>query len=591
MGGGYHHKNRSSTSTINPCRHLHIITFTLHRAFIQYQQTQTKNRAFYYPKMAASYSMSSLVYFNISELLPGRNNDGVKVRVIRCYRQPPTQKSDPDGTLELVLHDEIEDRIHATMDYGLFKQKKVDIVEGNLYKIRNFMVAHDMSSCRSTTNPLKLRLYKCTTITPFKDSDFPTSMYRFRDLWEIANDINVDNFLLLDVIGRVVSYQTPTFVAKCSTRRMDFTIANTQNRKLGCSLWGDYIDPVLSIFQKQDSKPLIICIQFGKITRYRDEIKVANTFHITKVTINGHGDVFKSFLDGMDEQELGNQTNVIAQEIDDIHALFKNNHANVSTIAKLAGLKDGTLCWIDCTIFEIQTKADWFYRSCKRCFKKMPRDEKNRKCFICGEINFTDIYRYKIIVSVADSSGCASLLMWDSQCTTLIGKPAREMKQLKENASRTIPFEIEDSLMDKRVLFEIKCPAIKCNSDLPQYKVERVAVDQEIFDIYAAKYTPTEGSTTKCQNKDTGNEAISRLRKGKQKVDCDDDTLDNASDGEEETNLTEGEDELESEEILKDDEGEAGDDVTLKDLQENKTPKTDAKYSSRKKRVKINNEN
>ncbi|KAL3628221.1 hypothetical protein CASFOL_027267 [Castilleja foliolosa] len=514
--------------------------------------------------MAASYSMSSLVYFNISELLPGRNNDGVKVRVIRCYRQPPTQKSDPDGTLELVLHDEIEDRIHATMDYGLFKQKKVDIVEGNLYKIRNFMVAHDMSSCRSTTNPLKLRLYKCTTITPFKDSDFPTSMYRFRDLWEIANDINVDNFLLLE------------------------------NRKLGCSLRGDYIDPVLSIFQKEDSKPLIICIQF-------DEIKVANTFHITKVTINGHGDVFKSFLDGMDEQELGNQTNVIAQEIDDIHALFKNNHANVSTIAKLAGLKDCTLCWIDCTIFEIQTKADWFYRSCKRCFKKMPRDEKNRKCFICGEINFTDIYRYKIIVSVADSSGCASLLMWDSQCTTLIGKPAREMKQLKstksrvavENASRTIPFEIEDSLMDKRVLFEIRCPATKCNSDLPQYKVERVAVDQEIFDIYAAKYTPTEGSTTKCQNevKDTGNEAISRLRKGKQKVDCDDDTLDNASDGEEETNLTEGEDELESEEILKDDEGEAGDDVTLKDLQENKTPKTDAKYSSRKKRVKINNEN
>ncbi|KAL3644421.1 hypothetical protein CASFOL_011724 [Castilleja foliolosa] len=97
-------------------------------------------------------------------------------------------------------------------------------------------------------------------------------MYRFRDLWEIANDINVDNNQLLDVIGRVVSYQKPTFVAKCSTRRMDFTIANTENKKLGCSLWGDYIDPVLSIFEKEDSKPLIICIQFGKITRYRERI-------------------------------------------------------------------------------------------------------------------------------------------------------------------------------------------------------------------------------------------------------------------------------------------------------------------------------
>ncbi|KAL3655699.1 hypothetical protein CASFOL_000095 [Castilleja foliolosa] len=416
--------------------------------------------------MVASYSMSSLIYFNISELHAGRNNDGVKVRVIRCYRQSSSQKSDPDGTLELVLHDEIEDRIHATMDYGLFKQKKVDIVEGSLYKIRNFMVAHDMTSCRSTSNPLKLRLYKYTTIAPFQDSEFPTSMYRFRDLWEIANDINVDNFQLLDVIGRVVSYQKPTFVAKCSTRRMDFTIANTENRKLGCSLWGDYIDPVLSIFEKEDSKPLIICIQFGKITRYKDEINVANTFHITKVTINGHGGVFKTFLDRMGEQESGSQNNVITQEIDDIYALFKHKKAPVRTIDKLAGVKDGSICWIDGTIFEIQTKADWCYRSCKSCFKKMPRDERNMQCFICGEDNFTDNFRYKIIVGVADSGGCASLLMWDSQCTTLIGKSAREMKQLNEKSGRLIPFEIQDSLMDKRVLFEIKCPTIKCNSDL-----------------------------------------------------------------------------------------------------------------------------
>ncbi|KAL3618742.1 hypothetical protein CASFOL_037404 [Castilleja foliolosa] len=53
-------------------------------------------------------------------------------------------------------------------------------------------------------------------------------MHRFRDLFEIANDINVDNFQLLDVIDRVVSYQKPTFVSKLSTRRMDFRIANTE---------------------------------------------------------------------------------------------------------------------------------------------------------------------------------------------------------------------------------------------------------------------------------------------------------------------------------------------------------------------------
>ncbi|KAL3618741.1 hypothetical protein CASFOL_037403 [Castilleja foliolosa] len=109
--------------------------------------------------------------------------------------------------------------------------------------------------------------------------------------------------------------------------------------ELGCSLWSDYIDPVLAIFEKEDSKPLIICIQFGKITRYKDEIKVASTFHITKVTINGHGGVFKNFLDGMGQLESGSQNNVIAQEIDDIYAMFKHNNAHARHIADLAGVK------------------------------------------------------------------------------------------------------------------------------------------------------------------------------------------------------------------------------------------------------------
>ncbi|KAL3652827.1 hypothetical protein CASFOL_002508 [Castilleja foliolosa] len=248
--------------------------------------------------MAASYSLTSNIYVNISELEPGRSSFGIKVRVIRCYRQPSSHKADPDGTLELILHDEIGDRIHATIDYGVFKDKKLDIIEGNLYKFMTFMFAHDMSKYRTTTNPFKLRLYNSTSITPFQDSDFPSSVYNFRDLFKIANDISVQNFQLLDVIGRVVSYQKPTFVAKLSTNRMDFKIANTQGRELGCSLWSEYIDPVLEIFEKDDPRPIIICIQFGKITRIFDEIKVSNTFHVTKVTVNGETDVFKNFLDG-----------------------------------------------------------------------------------------------------------------------------------------------------------------------------------------------------------------------------------------------------------------------------------------------------
>ncbi|KAL3647418.1 hypothetical protein CASFOL_008386 [Castilleja foliolosa] len=538
--------------------------------------------------MAASYSLSSDVYVNISDLQPGSSSDGVKVRVIRCYRQPSPHKTDSDGSLELILHDEIEDRIHATMDYGVFKDKKIDIVEGGLYRIRNFMVAHDMSKYKTTTNRYKLRLLIKTSIIPFKDNGFPSSMHRFRDLFEIANDISVDNFQLLDVIGRVVSYQKPTFVAKVETRRMDFKIANIEGKELGCSLWSNYIDPVLAIFEKEDSRPIIICIQFGKISRIYDEIKVSNTFHVTKVTVNGDSDVFKNFLDGMMADVSGSQKNGIAEEVNDVYGLFKENSAQMSQISELAVLQEKKTYWVDATIAEIERKGGFYYAACRKCFKKMPRDERNRQCFICGEDNFTENYRYKIEVLVADASGCANMLMWDAQCTQLIGKPAKYMKDLNDKAGTKIPRELHESLVDKRVLFEVKTPSNKVNSDIPQFIVQRVANDEDIFDIYAKNYTPTRGSTTDCNVRvnENDDEACSKLRKGKEKMDFEK-LLENDSDVEVGLKLRDETEDDVSGENIQDENDNCGDDVTLKKLKNKKNAGYDAKYSSKSKKLKI----
>ncbi|KAL3637374.1 hypothetical protein CASFOL_018542 [Castilleja foliolosa] len=482
--------------------------------------------------MAASYSLSSDVYVNIGDLEPGRTSSGVKVRVIRCYRQPTPHKADPDGTLELILHDEIEDRIHATMDYGVFKDNKLDIVEGGLYRIKNFMVAHDMSKYKTTTNRFKLRLLIKTSITLFKDNEFPSAMHRFRDLFEIANDINVDNFQLLDVIGRVVSYEKPTFDAKLSKRRMDFKIASTD--------WD-----------------------------IADEIKVSNTFHVTKVTVNGDSHVFKIFLDGMVTDVSGSQNNGIAEEVNDIYALFKENSAQARDISSLACKRNKY--WVDETIAEIERKGGFCYASCRKCFKMMPRDERNRQCFICGEDNFTDNFRYKIEVLVADSSGCATMLMWDAQCTQLIGKPAKYMKELNDKAGTRIPRELQESLVDKRVLFEVKTPSNKVNTDIPQFTVSRIAIDEDIFDIYAKNYTPTRGSTTDCKIgvNEIDDEACSRLRKGKQKVDAEE-NLENESDVDEGLKLREEKQDADCEENIQDENENSGDAVTLKDFKDKK---------------------
>ncbi|KAL3623059.1 hypothetical protein CASFOL_031875 [Castilleja foliolosa] len=537
--------------------------------------------------MTSSYSVSSSLYVNISDLEPGKSELGLKVRVVRCYRQPSLYKTDPDGTLEMILHDEIEDRIHATIDFGVFKRKKIDIIEGGLYRIKIFFVAHDMTKYKSTTNRFKLRLTNQTSICAFQDPDFPSSMYRFRDLFEISNDISVDNFQLLDIIGRVVSYQKPTFVPKLSTNRMDFRIADTY-RELGCSLWSEYIDPVLAIFEKDDPRPIIICIQFGKITRIYDEIKVSNSFHITKVTVNGDSDVFHNFLTGMTPDVSASQNNLVAEEFHDVLALFKNSSADVRKISDITDVQQENKFWVDATIAQIETKGDLWYPSCRNCFKKMPLDPRNRRCFICGEENFSENFRYKIEVLVADSGGCANMLLWDGQCLTLIGKSAKYIKQLNERSCRVIPQEITDSMVDRRVLFEVKTPANKTNRDVPQFTVSRVAVDEEIFEMYALNYTPSKGSTTNCKNEVNvaDNEVCSKLSKGKEKVDCEDE-LENEPDIDADPDQLDGKDITNSEQILEDESEDCADDVSLKYLKEKKSNGYDAKYTSKNKKLKM----
>ncbi|KAL3639124.1 hypothetical protein CASFOL_017031 [Castilleja foliolosa] len=527
--------------------------------------------------MTTSYSVSSNLYVNIGDLEPGRTSHGVKVRVIRCYRKPSSHKADPDGSLEMIVHDAIEDRIHATMDYSVFKQKQMEIKEGGLYKIKTFMVAEDMSQYKTTNNPLKLRLFYLTSIAPFEDNEFPTSMHKFRNLFEIANDIAVDNFQLIDIIGRVVSYQKPTFVAKVATRRMDFKIANTES-------W-DVLYGVTTL--------LLCCPYLRKKTPVLlfyacSEIKVSNTFHVTKVTINEHSDVFKNFLDGMVGDLSGSQNHGIAEEVGDIYALFKENLAQMRDIKTLTSMQEKNKFWVDATIAEIDPKGGFCYSSCRRCIKKMPMDERNRQCFHCGEDNFTYTYRYKIELLVGDSSGCATMMLWDAQCTTLIGKTANYMKQLSEKACTRIPRELHESLVDKRVLFEVKTPSNRVSKDIPQFTVSRVAVDEDIFDIYAKNYTPTRGSTTDCKNQLTerGEEACSRIKKGKMKMD-DDEKLENDTAADEGLNLIEFNQDTGCEEEKEDEHDDVADAVTLKDLKEKKNGGSDAKYSSKNKKQKV----
>ncbi|KAL3655438.1 hypothetical protein CASFOL_001224 [Castilleja foliolosa] len=409
----------------------------------------------------------------LSQINSSNTNWGVRARLIRLYKQPSFTNKDELGSLEMVLHDEVGDRIHATLRAPLYERIGKDLTEGKLYIFRNFIVVDNMSTFKTTHHRHKINLFRKSVIREFQDENFPSFMYNFTEFEQLAPQNQPDARYLIDVIGRV-------------------------NRQLSCTLWAEYINDLLPYLENSnDDEPVIVAIQFARIHQFRDQdVKVANTFHVTKVTVNEDNDVFKAFKKKLSINDTGDFKMVTSSNYD-IYDDLANGKAKFRTLAYLNDHQDDDTYWVDATIVDIQTPRDCWYLACKKCAKRMIEvEEVPQICEFCGFENPMKIFRYKLDVMVVDSTGSAVFLLWNKACASLIGQTAAEMKESHGDCSNAIPKVIEDAVLDKRVLFEVRGSSFKTFKGSANYTVSRLAYDDEIMELYTRIYTGNEDTTT-----------------------------------------------------------------------------------------------
>ncbi|KAL3618005.1 hypothetical protein CASFOL_038326 [Castilleja foliolosa] len=384
-------------------------------------------------------------------------------------------------------------RIQATMRIGIYNEleEKKKMVEGKVYRIKDFCVMENTTRTKTTPHEFRILLHKQTHILDYEKGDFPMIMYAPRDLEDIALNRNIDQSVLLDVIGMVVSFQPPCNVPALNTKRFDFKIEDTNGIQISCSLWGDYMNELLSVLEQEIEKPVIVIIQLGKINRFRysAELKVSNTFYVSKVIVNGTQEIFQNFRQRLGDREIVRARQLMSDETNEIYQDFASGKAKVRSIKFLNGLKDkGLDYWVVGTVIDIMSPKGCWYLACKECYHKVYAEGDVKRCLYCGEETVEDILRYKIKILVGDDSGCCTLLLWNKQCVALLG----------------------DLLIDKRVFFEVIETPNKNVNLINHYTVGRLTFDEDIFELYKQKY-PT-------NNKDSNTEATDTLDvKGKGK--------------------------------------------------------------------------
>ncbi|OIT32899.1 hypothetical protein A4A49_57727, partial [Nicotiana attenuata] len=98
-------------------------------------------------------------------------------------------------------------------------------------------------------------------------------------------------------------------------------------------------------------------------------------------------------------------------------------------------------------------------------------------------------FRYKLRVQVMDHTGFISLLPWDREATSLIGKSANELNEISIEASTVIdecsyPVELYD-ILDKKVLFKVTAKSSNIKVHAEVYNVVKISEDDNLIHQYS----------------------------------------------------------------------------------------------------------
>ncbi|KAL3629915.1 hypothetical protein CASFOL_026227 [Castilleja foliolosa] len=145
------------------------------------------------------------------------------------------------------------------MNMDLFKKFEQHLVEGGLCRITHLLVKDNDWKGKTTTNQHRLSLYRDSKVLELKCSNFPSQMHDLKEFHELTIPKKNEPYQLIDVIGRVTSYQQPTKMPSLKTSKMDFKMVDT------------------------------------RVCEYKGEMKFQNTYHVTQLIDNGDDDVFHQF--------------------------------------------------------------------------------------------------------------------------------------------------------------------------------------------------------------------------------------------------------------------------------------------------------
>nr|XP_017245331.1 PREDICTED: replication factor A protein 1-like [Daucus carota subsp. sativus] len=422
----------------------------------------------------------------------------IKVRVCRKWESVNTK----DGnliSLDMILIDEKENLMHASVRKHLVPRYADRVLEGRVYSLRNLKVTTNMYPYRPLASDVKLLFLATTAVQELQESDVSIGRYGFEFvnqtvLQSRANDPTV----LSDIVGCFTGFEGIETVRSGSKKR-DIQILTDYSVNSTVTLWGklgEEFDPAL---YTQDSGPYVIVVSSVTVKRFRQGSLTFSTTSASKVYINpevDHVTSIKERFSALSIQAKPIQGTSAAKLTPEEEMFINRMTVDALVKATGAGEMKESVVTLKATITGINSGQGWYYIACRSCVKKAEFENGVYVCRSCGTLEYP-LALYRVKAEVQDRTGTTTVVMFNYPAENLLDTSAKKLLGKMKPGDDSVPKEL-NTLLGKELVFKLKLDKYNLIEGLQDYRVSTVFTPVEGLEaVYAQKEARKENA---CQS-------------------------------------------------------------------------------------------
>ncbi|XP_045823690.1 replication protein A 70 kDa DNA-binding subunit B-like isoform X2 [Trifolium pratense] len=426
---------------------------------------------------------------------PGRESWRFKVRVLRLWTTSSFLQPEVVNTLEMVLIDEKGVKIHASVRRQLLYLFQSKISEGNVYKMSYFTVSPASGFYRTTPHPYKLVFQLKTKVQVSESNKIDLYGLSLTKISDIHSEVAAPEFLV-DVIGVITGMSADReYIRDGKVVKMIVFELTDQSGKCECALFGDYVHSLQSMLGKAHNGLPVVVVQFAKIKTFRGSISIQNIINATRLFVNPAIEEADALKNGIAANGIETPSTIPllgARAKPSYEEDFLLNYPKITIAELVEKAEDGV--YVVCAVVDgLVEGEDWWYPACN-CHRSVVADSGAYYCKVCVKHVYQMFPRYKVKFRVADSTGNAVFVVFDSDMRLLIHKDCSDVvAAFKPESSIEYPTDFK-LLKGMRLLFKVEKVTNAFEQFDVSYKVKRVCNELstiEAFGVPEVTNSPT----------------------------------------------------------------------------------------------------